>query len=208
MSSAQLLINSMIYRMGVGGVLALYKFRSKASTLDGNLKHEFQVHDCCFLKEKMLKVDLSAPCGGSFKVSASDLGLSCSKFSKIRVTLEAEQLDKTIRVVLEVCAQALLECDRTLREFVAPVSNSHEIVLYHQGQEPVKDDMIEQIELDPGQRMYDLTEAIRDTLVLAIPVRKVAPEAEEIQIQTVFGAPNLDADPRWSALLAVRKELS
>ena len=156
----------------------------------------------------MIKFDLSALQGGSFEVSASDLGLDQAKFSEIRVHLEAEQLDRGVRVALEVHAKARLECDRTLREFVAPVTNVHEMLLCTYGQKPPEEDMVERVELEPKQRIFDLTEIIRDTLMLAIPARKVAPEAEELQIQTVFGAPDTEADQRWSALLAVREEYS
>ncbi len=156
----------------------------------------------------MFKFDLSAPQGGSFEVSASDLGLSQSKFSEIQIHLEVEQLDRAIHVTLDVRAKARLECDRTLQEFVAPVASVHEMRLYAHGGELPQEDRIEQVELEPKQRVFDLTETIRDTLMLAIPVRKVAPEAEKLQIQTVFGAPAEEADQRWSALLAVRKEYS
>ncbi|MCY3594958.1 MAG: DUF177 domain-containing protein [Bacteroidetes bacterium] len=156
----------------------------------------------------MIKFDLSAPQGGSLEVSASDLGLDQAKFSKIHAHLEVEQLDGGMHVTLEVRAQARLECDRTLQEFVAPVANVHEMLLYTYGQKPPDEDMVEQVELEPKQRVFDLTETIRDTLMLAIPARKVAPEAEELQIQTVFGAPDTEADQRWSALLAVREEHS
>ena len=154
----------------------------------------------------MIKFDLSAPQGGRFEVSASDLGLDQAKFSKIQAHLEVEQLDGGMHVTLEVRAQARLECDRTLQEFVSPVANVHEMLLYPFGQKPPEDDMIERVELEPKQRVFDLTEIIRDTLMLAIPARKVAPEAQELQIQTVFGAPDTEADQRWSALLAVREE--
>ena len=157
----------------------------------------------------MIKIDLSALQGGNFGVSASDLGLDQAKFSEIQAHLEIEQLDEGVHVTLEVCAKARLECDRTLREFVAPVANVHEMLLYTTcGQKPPEEGMIEQVELEPKQRVFDLTEIIRDTLMLAIPARKVAPEAEELQIQTVFGAPAAEADQRWSALLAVREEYS
>ncbi len=154
----------------------------------------------------MLKLDLSAPQDYCFEVSASDLGLRREKFSHIQVDLRSEQFNGTTRVYLGIGALALLECDRSLREFMAPVDNAHELFLYPHGQIPVEDDLIEQIELDPRQRVFDLTEVIRDTLMLAIPARKVAPEAEDLQLQTVFGAPTLEADHRWSPLLALREE--
>ncbi|MCY4673318.1 MAG: DUF177 domain-containing protein [Bacteroidetes bacterium] len=154
----------------------------------------------------MLKVDLTAPQGGLFELVASDLDLDPAIFSKIQVNLEFKQSEDTLRVIIGVQSDALLECDRTLQEFVMPISNTHELLLLTRGQEPDADGTTEQIELEPRQRVLDLTSIARDALMLAIPVRKVAPEAEELQIQTSFGAPAEEADHRWSALLAMREE--
>jgi len=160
----------------------------------------------------MLKRDLTVHWSGSFEISASDVGLSSTKFSEIQVTLSVNPMEGATKVTMGVYAKVLLECDRTLSEFLTPVSNSHEIILYRQRPEPPEDgrdnDLIEQIELDPGQRIYDLTDVTRDMLMLAIPARNVAPEAEELQIQTTFGAPEPEIDQRWSALLAIREELA
>lgn len=154
----------------------------------------------------MLKIDLTEPQGGQFELVASDLDLDPEIFSSIQVNLEVKQSDDTLRVTIGVQSDALLECDRTLKKFVNPVRNSHELLLLRYGQEPNADVAMEQIELEPRQRVLDLTSIARDTLILAIPVRKVAPEAEELQIQTVFGAPAEGSDHRWSALLAMREE--
>ncbi|MCY4159940.1 MAG: YceD family protein [Bacteroidetes bacterium] len=160
----------------------------------------------------MLKVDITLPWSGNFEVSASELDLDDEKFSEIQVTLSVMPSDGPTRMTIGVCAKALLECDRTLCEFVAPVSNSHELSFWRQHpyeiENDMENDMTEQIELDPAQRVYDLTDVVRDTLMLAVPARNVAPEAEELQIQTVFGAPTSEADQRWSPLIAVREELS
>src|SRR5690606_37846589 len=56
----------------------------------------------------------------------------------------------------------------------------------------------------------DLTDAVRDTLLLALPLRRVAPEAEDAEIPTSFGAPT-DAegnpvDDRWEALRRLRDD--
>ena len=156
--------------------------------------------------ETMLKVDLTAPQGGLFELVASDLDLDPAIFSKIQVNLEFKPSEDTLRVIIGVQSDALLECDRTLQEFVMPISNTHELLLLTRGQEPDADGTTEHIELEPRQRVLDLTSIARDALMLAIPVRKVAPEAEELQIQTSFGAPAEEADHRWSALLAMREE--
>lgn len=154
----------------------------------------------------MLKIDLTAPQGGQFELVASDLDLDPEVFSNIQVNLEVRQSDDTLRVIIGVQSDALLECDRTLKEFVKPIRNTQELLLLKYGQEPNADVTTEQIELEPRQRMLDLTSVARDALILAIPVRKVAPEAEELQIQTIFGAPAEESDHRWSALLAMREE--
>ena len=157
----------------------------------------------------MFKIDLTAaPQSRDFEIPASDLDLNEKGFSDIQVHLECDQLQGRTRMLLEVCAKVLLECDRTLREFVAPVVNTHELHLYPHGHahEQPEDELVDKLELDPGQRMFDLTDVIRDTLMLAIPVRKVAPEAEHLQIQTIFGAQQPETDQRWSALRAVRDQ--
>jgi uncharacterized protein len=60
--------------------------------------------------------------------------------------------------------------------------------------------------LNPSDREIDLTDVVRDTLLLAIPQRRIAPGAEDEPIDQEFGASDDDADeeapvdPRWSAL--------
>lgn len=154
----------------------------------------------------MLKIDLTAPQGGQFELVASDLDLDPEVFSNIQVNLEVKQSDDTLRVIIGVQSDAFLECDRTLKEFVMPIRNTHELLLLRHGQEPDAEVTTEQLELEPRQRVLDLTSIARDALILAIPVRRVAPEAEELQIQTIFGAPAEESDHRWSALLAMREE--
>jgi uncharacterized protein len=53
----------------------------------------------------------------------------------------------------------------------------------------------------------DLTDVVRDTLLLALPQRRVAPGAEEEPLDREFGAPDEDEeagddaiDPRWDEL--------
>ena len=63
--------------------------------------------------------------------------------------------------------------------------------------------------LAPSERLIDLADAVRDTLLLAVPARKVAPGAEDVEIPTVFGAPTAadgtPIDPRWEALRALQE---
>ena len=47
---------------------------------------------------------------------------------------------------------------------------------------------------------------MRDTLLLAIPIRKIAPGAEDTEIIQSFGVPveQNNIDPRWQALAALK----
>jgi len=156
----------------------------------------------------MVKIDISATSEFTLEISASDLDLNDDVFSDIHLRIYVKHLSNGIQIMLDISANALLECDRTLRTFVAPLSNSYELLLFNQGHQLNEDDMMESIQLDPQQRVFDATDVIRDVLMLAVPPRNVAPDAEDIHIQTIYGAPSVEADHRWSPLLAVRDKLT
>ena len=55
----------------------------------------------------------------------------------------------------------------------------------------------------------DLTEPVRDTILLAVPLRHVSPAAEGLDIETSFGASDDEEeslDDRWAALRALRDD--
>jgi uncharacterized protein len=60
--------------------------------------------------------------------------------------------------------------------------------------------------LDSTDREIDLTDVVRDTLLLSIPQRRVAPGAEDEPITREFGATEEETDdeapvdPRWEDL--------
>jgi len=58
--------------------------------------------------------------------------------------------------------------------------------------------------LDPSDRELDLTDLVRDTILLSLPQRRVAPGAEDEPINREFGTADEDeetpVDPRWSKL--------
>ena len=155
----------------------------------------------------MVKIDISAPAEFTFNVSASNLDLDEDLFSDIHLEVYVKHLKNGIQVVLDVFANAVLECDRTLEKFVAPLSNSYELLLLSTMPKIDEEDLIEYIQLDPKQRVFDATDVIRDIIMLAVPSRKVAPDAEDVRIQTIYGAPSMEVDHRWSPLLAVRDGL-
>jgi len=156
----------------------------------------------------MVRIDISATAEFTFNISASDLDLDGDLFSDIHLEASVKHLKNGIQVVLDIVANAVLECDRTLEKFVAPLSNSYELLLLSTMPQIDEEDLIEYIQLDPQQRVFDAKDVIRDILLLAVPPRKVAPDAEDASIQMIYGAPSMEVDHRWSLLLAVRDELN
>ena len=116
------------------------------------------------------------------------------------MTIVCESRDSKRCVRIEAQATARLECDRTLRPFSMKIAGSHEIVLLKPGEYVDSKDEAEYLALEPWQTKLDLTMAVRDTLLLAVPVRKVDPEAKELVIQTVFGAQPSEVSEYWEVL--------
>lgn len=149
--------------------------------------------------------------------SADDLDLSEETFSDITVDLIVDHGDQKVLVTLQAHATAHLQCDRTLRPYDEEVQGSYAVLFadrYAAAPGVEDDDSTEPYaeirELEPTQHIIDLTEDVRDTLRLALPQRRVAPGAEDEELQTTFGA-GADAeasedaiDPRWEALRALR----
>ncbi|MCY4170946.1 MAG: DUF177 domain-containing protein [Bacteroidetes bacterium] len=154
----------------------------------------------------MVKIDLSAFQEHSLEIKASDVGISNERFSDITVNVKLKNVTDAILLTLEISANARMECDRTLKEFVGPVSNHYELLLHYKPPEFNEDELLEGLILDPKQKIFDATEVIYDLLMLSIPIRKIAPNANDENIQTVFGAPSQEPDDRWSPLLDMRKE--
>lgn len=148
----------------------------------------------------MFKFDLSAGAGGGFKLAAIDLDLDPDVFGEVEVDIALSHIAGKRHLRIQVRAMATVECDRTLRPFDLPVDGVHELVLIAPGDECAAKQDIDSIHLPPGQDIVDLTVVVRDTLLLAIPSRKVAPESKGLDLQTVFGAPAAQADWRWEAL--------
>lgn len=138
--------------------------------------------------------------------SADEANLDPSTFDDIHVDLELQHHRDRILVKLHASATAELTCDRTLREYDERIDGSYG-VLYGPpslvGREGEEFDEVRPLE--SSDREIDLTDVVRDTLLLAVPQRKVAPGAEDEPISESFGKDEEETDegpvdPRWSEL--------
>ena len=155
----------------------------------------------------MLRVDIAPLDEGLHELhltpTPESLGLDDGAFSDIAVDLRLTIADGRVVADFDARATAALICDRTAAPFEQKVDGSHS-VLFTAG--PIGDDDEDVYPLEDGARTISLAEPVRDTLVLALPLRRVAPDAVDAEIPTVFGAaPEGDlADDRWAALRGLR----
>lgn len=168
----------------------------------------------------MLSIDLTPLDEGlhqfEFTPEADALDLTPEMFTGIQVTAQVNYYDDRALVLLHATADATLTCDRTLKQFVQTIQGNYQILYaspaFVERHADEETDEYEEVRvLDPTDRRIDLTDVARDTLLLALPQRRIAPGAEDLELQTTYGAPEEGEaetiDPRWEALRELRTEM-
>lgn len=140
---------------------------------------------------------------------AAALDLDPEKFRDLRVEARLDVHERQILVSLTASATAQLECDRTLQLFDQRIEGGYHVLFAEPDRAAAPEDAYDEVRvLQPADQELDLTAAVRDTLLLAIPQRCIAPGVEDLEIETVFGAPEGEddesVDPRWEALRRLR----
>ncbi len=164
----------------------------------------------------MLRVDFSTLGEGHHEQvlhpTADNLEVDPEVFNDLALDLRLDVFEHRIVASFDVRAIATLECDRTLVRYQHPVAGSHAVVFIAPDQYSAdsKDDSLQPLP-ELGTEL-DLTAAVRDTLVLSLPLRRVSPEAEEAEIPLTYGnQQTLDGvpiDDRWDALRGLRRDVS
>lgn len=165
----------------------------------------------------MLQIDLSPYGPGAHVLTlepapeAADL--DPETFADIEVHVHLTRQRKRLLVVFEARATAALTCDRTLRPFEQHVQGSYGLLFAPPDAAVSEDDeAFQEVRTwHPSEQHVDITDAVRDTLMLALPQRRLAPGAEVEEIPTRFGAPKGGAaeqaiDPRWEKLRQLKGE--
>lgn len=162
----------------------------------------------------MLSIDITPLKPGLHEVtltpSPEALGLDPDAFSAVKVEVRLDHGQDRTLVAFTARATASLICDRTAVAFEQPVQGSYAIlfVLPEQleGLADAGDEDVRPLP-QPGAEL-DITDAVRDTLLLALPTRRVAPGAEDEELPVTFGAERDEEgdviDPRWEALKKLR----
>ena len=139
------------------------------------------------------------------------LDLDADSFSDIAIRASVH-VGREIVVDVDAEATARLICSRTLTAFDERVSGSARLLAVEEGDDvrtEVGDlnDEPDFIVMEDG--ILDLTIPLRDVILLAVPLRPVAPDAVNLEIRTSFGGDEEDrehVDPRWRALQGLRPE--
>ncbi|MFK7847774.1 MAG: DUF177 domain-containing protein [Rhodothermales bacterium] len=156
----------------------------------------------------MIEIDIKALKPGLYDYEwspeAEPLGLDPEVFRELHVEARVDFGPSRIFVTVHTRANAKLVCDRTLVEFDQFIEGRHQILF---SSTTLVEDMDEQDddvrELGAGDEEIDITDVVRDSFALSVPVRKVAPGADSEEIPLVFGVSDQEGpsiDPRWEAL--------
>lgn len=163
----------------------------------------------------MLQIDITSFKSGVHHVELTpdpaDLELDSDTYSDIHVLARLDCHRDRILVSLDVHGIAVLTCDRTLQEYDQPLEGTYQVLFGPERMVGAESDNFDEVRvLHPSDRAIDVTDLVRDTLLLAVPQRKIAPGADQEEIQMEFGATasedraQSDIDPRWDALRELR----
>ena len=159
----------------------------------------------------MVQIDLKALKAGvhefDWVLSAESIGIDPGLFDEIELYIRLDYSPVRVFVEMQIDSTAHLVCDRTLVDFDQPVQGEYSVLFsgpeMFEGMEEEDEDIRL---LTPDVEEIDLTDVVRDTLLLSVPQRRIAPGAEDEDIPLQFGgADNVEeVDPRWEALKVLR----
>ena len=163
----------------------------------------------------MLTVDITSLSDGihhlDFSPSAEEAALDPTTFEEIHVEAELQCHRDRILVKLWATATAELTCDRTLQPYDEDVEGHYSLLFGPPSMVGQEGEEFEEVRpFLPSDREIDLTDVVRDTLLLSLPQRQIAPGAEEEPIDQEFGTPDEEEeepiDPRWEELQKLKND--
>ncbi len=155
----------------------------------------------------MIRVDIKSLKPGihefEWQPAPDALGLDPEIFHGLQVDARVDFHPNRIFVILQTEAEAHLTCDRTLNPFTQVVEGEHQVLFSTEPPVEGEEADDEVVRIGSADEEIDITDVVRDTFILSIPARKIAPGAETEEIPLAFGEPDggeAAVDPRWEAL--------
>jgi uncharacterized metal-binding protein YceD (DUF177 family) len=130
----------------------------------------------------------------------------------IDAKVSLNKFEKNITCLIEIKTKARFKCDRCLGEFNENRSEKTQ-VLFHLGQDSLKSDDEEIIQINPDQKEIDITGFIKEMLILSVPMKAVCKESCRGICASCGADLNSEScscsgdsrDPRWDKLSKLLK---
>jgi uncharacterized metal-binding protein YceD (DUF177 family) len=144
--------------------------------------------------------------------SGEDIGLEEVPFTDGYLELDFERLHDSVKVDFLVEGTAKLTCDRSLEVFDYPISRSYSVLFRVEHVEDEEDEFTAARKLDLNKNKIDISDVVRETILLEIPIKKLHPryldeDGNPTQFEVDFGGdsqPDGD-DSRWEALKKIQQ---
>jgi uncharacterized protein len=111
-----------------------------------------------------------------FDIPSVDLGLTEEFSGDVKVRVSLDKTQNEIVLSAQLSAAVHLECDRCTRPFVLELDPGYRMVYVWEGEDTSLLDPSEVQVISPGLSVIDLSEDVRQTLVLALPFKRVCTE--------------------------------
>lgn len=144
--------------------------------------------------------------------SSEDVAIEEVPFEEGYLELDFERLHDSIKVIFFVGGIARLTCDRSLEVFDYPISRSYTVLFRVDQVVDVEDEFTATRKLDLNKNKLDLTEMVRETVLLEVPIKKLHPrfldeDGNPTQFEIDYrGDEQLGGeDSRWDALKKIQQ---
>lgn len=145
-------------------------------------------------------------------VPAADLTLGVASGAFFRVLAGFRRTNHMVEANLRVDGTLELVCDRSLDRFTMAVDGRYTVLFKDDAVEEVEDEQTAIRRLNVSGNELDLRRDVRDTILLAVPIRALHPryldrDGNESPFESpVSGEPA--SDPRWEALNVLKTTLA
>jgi len=144
--------------------------------------------------------------------SSDDVSLEEIPFEEGYLELDFERLHDSVKVNFLVEGIARLTCDRSLEVFDYPISRLYSVFFRVDHAEDEEDEFTAARKLDLNRNKIDLTEVVRETILLEIPIKKLHPkfldeDGNPTQFEIDFAGDKQPEgeDSRWDALKKIQQ---
>jgi uncharacterized protein len=151
-----------------------------------------------------------------FRVPAADLGLGTEFSGEVLVDAALEKTSTQIFLNARVSAEGTFSCDRCVAEFPLSLSPSYRMCYVWEGAGAAGLDPAEVQVVPGGLTVIDITDDVRQTVVLAVPLKLLCREDCKGLCADCGANLNLEScrcgsdtsNPRWDGLNAIRTSQS